>query len=173
MTSFHLPEQERSFTADLVRQFPNMTVIDIRTVLEQIRFVTDRLIMMVRVLSVFALLSGLIVMFAALQSTHDARAFEIAVLRVLGGRNDQLRKALLCEFFFLGLIAGVLGIAVALALGWSLSVWVFGLTFVFPLPLLPVALTASVAGIMLTGWSGSRSLLMMPPLQTLRPDMMG
>jgi putative ABC transport system permease protein len=55
----------------------------------------------------FSLIAGLAVLYAALESTHDEREYEIAVLRTLGARNRQLRAALAAEFAALGAIAGV------------------------------------------------------------------
>ena len=62
----------------------------------------DRLIAVVQFVFGFAVLAGLVVLWAALQSTHDEREYELAMLRTLGARNRQLRHALLAEFAVLG-----------------------------------------------------------------------
>lgn len=168
ITSFNLPPQQHDFTAALVNQFPNLSVIDIGAVIAQVRSVTDRLIVVVQFIFVFAVLAGLVVLYAALQSTHDERDFELAVLRTLGARNAQVRQALLAEFLALGCVAGVLAGIGAGAIGWALAHYVFKMAYVPNLLPLMMAVVAGAAGVVAGGWLGTRGLLARPPLASLR-----
>lgn len=168
ITSFHLPSGYHDFTTRLIAQFPNLSVIDIGAVVTQVRNMTDKLILIVQFVFGFAVVAGLVVLYAALQSTHDEREFELAMLRTLGARNRQVRQALVAEFMVLGGVAGILAGVGATAIGWALAHFVFKMPYVpggWPL-LLSAVLGAG--GVMLGGWLGTRGLLLRPPLASLR-----
>ena len=168
ITSFHLPPARHDFTTRLVTAFPNLSVIDIGAVLTQVKTMTDKLILIVQFVFGFAVLAGLVVLYAALQSTHDEREFELAMLRTLGARNSQIRQALSAEFLILGGVAGALAGIGATGIGWALAHFVFKMDYVpSGWPLLLSSLLGG-AGVMLGGWAGTRGLLSRPPLASLR-----
>ena len=168
ITSFYLPATQMDFANRLVAAFPNFTVIDVAAVISQIQGMVDQLIAAVQFVFGFAVVAGVIVLFGALQSTHDEREKEMAILRTLGARNAQLRAALLAEFAVLGLVAGGLAGVGASGIGWALGHFVFKLPYVPDLlPVLAGAL-AGVAVVTLAGWYGTRHLLAQPPLASLR-----
>ncbi len=168
ITSFHLPPEQHALTARLVGEFPNLSVIDIAAVLAQVQAMMDKLVLVVQFVFGFSLAAGLVVLYAALQATHDEREYELAMLRTLGARNRQVRHALLAEFLVLGAVAGVLAGIGASAIGWVLADQVFRMDY---LPgLLPVASGALLGalGVLAGGWLGVRRLLARPPLASLR-----
>lgn len=168
ITSFHLPPSRGDFTATLVNRFPNLTVIDVTAVLAQIQSMMDKLVLVVEFVFGFALVAGVVVLYAALQATHDEREHELAMLRTLGARNRQVRAALLAEFIALGTVAGVLAGAGASGIGWVLAHEVFKMDYApSALPLL-VGVLVGAAGVTLGGWLGVRGLLARPPLASLR-----
>lgn len=168
ITAFHLREEQAGFTNRLVAQFPNLTVIDMSAIMRQFQGVMAQLSSAVQFVFGFALLAGVAVMLAALESTHAERGFEMAVLRTLGARNRQLRSALLAEFAALGAAAGALAGIAASAIGWAIAHFAFSLDY---LPsLLPVAVAAPLGVICVTvvGWFGTRRVLQQPPLASIR-----
>ncbi len=168
ITSFHLPAGNHDFTTRLVAQFPNLTVIDTAAVIAQVQAMTDKLIIIVQFVFGFAVLAGLVVLYAALQSTHDERDYELAMLRTLGARNRQVRQALFAEFLVLGGVAGVLAGIGASAIGWVLAEQVFRMAYVPALLPVVVAVVLGAAGVVAGGWLGTRALLNRPPLASLR-----
>ncbi|MGD9871956.1 MAG: ABC transporter permease [Thauera sp.] len=168
ITSFHLSPGNHDFTTRLVAQFPNLTVIDIAAVIAQVQAMTDKLIVIVQFVFGFAVLAGLIVLYAALQATHDERDYELAMLRTLGARNRQVRQALFAEFLVLGGVAGILAGIGASALGWVLAEQVFRMPYVPALVPVLVAVVLGAAGVVAGGWLGTRALLNRPPLASLR-----
>ncbi|TYC56207.1 FtsX-like permease family protein [Zoogloea oleivorans] len=168
ITSFYLPATQMDFANRMVAAFPNFTVIDVAAVIGQIQGMVEQLIAAVQFVFGFAVVAGVIVLFGALQATHDEREKEMAILRTLGARNAQLRSALLAEFAVLGLVAGVLAGVGATAIGWALAHFVFKLPYApSVLPLL-VGAVAGCAVVVLAGWFGTRHLLSQPPLASLR-----
>src|SRR5690606_28684572 len=105
ITSFHLPQESVAAAADLVHQFPNLTVFDVGAILGQVQRVLDQVIGAVQFLFLFTAAAGIIVLGAALFSTRDERRHEAALLRALGASGIQLRQALRVELILLGVLA--------------------------------------------------------------------
>jgi len=170
ITSFHLAPEQGSFIDGLVRAFPNLTVIDVASLLRQLQVMLDKLASAVQAVFGFALVAGFVVLYAALQASHDERRYELAVLRALGARTAQLRAAVLAEFAALGAISGLLAGIGASGISWALARFVFHLDY-HPAPeLLPLGLLAGAIGVALAGWLGTAAILRQPPLMALRGE---
>ncbi|GAA5181861.1 FtsX-like permease family protein [Niveibacterium umoris] len=168
ITSFYLPPGHATFSASLTRAFPNLTVIDASAILGQLQQTMETLIGAVKLVFGFALLAGLVVMAAAMQSTHDERAHELALLRTLGARDAQLRRALLAEFLALGLVAGALGLLGAVGITWALATQVFSFGFQPSWLGLAAGGLAAAGAVVITGWAGTRKVMRAAPLDSLR-----
>lgn len=168
MTSFYLPPERHAFLNDLVRAFPSITVIDVAAIMAQVRAIMGRVVTAVEYVFVFTLLAGVMVLFAAIQSTHDERVLEAAIVRTLGGRRRQLLQGLWTEFVGLGLLAGIVAAAMATLLSVLLSTQILDLPYRFNpwVWLLGIAGGALVVGV--AGMLGSRSVLNRPPVDILR-----
>ena len=168
ITSFHLPPDKAGFVGDLVAAHPNLTVIDVASILRQFRAVMDQLALAVQFIFAFSIVAGLAVLYAALESTHDEREYEVAVLRTLGARNSQLRAALAAEFAVLGAIAGVVAGVGAAIISWLLGRFVFQMPYEPAWLVLPAGVLGGILGIMLAGLAGTARTLRAPALQSLR-----
>lgn len=168
ITSFHLPPDHSSFSAQLIVAFPNLTVIDVTAVLAQVQAMAGKLIFIVQAVFGFAVLAGLVVLLAALQASHDERRYEMALLRTLGARRVLLRKALLVELGTLGLLAGSLAVLGASLIAGVLARHLFELAYLPAwLPLL-LTIVLATAAVLIAGWLGIRHLLFQSPLHSLR-----
>jgi putative ABC transport system permease protein len=168
ITSFHLPPDERALLAGLVRQFPNVTIIDVDAVMTKVRGIMDRVSLSVQVVFAFTLLAGLTVLYSAIQSTRDERLHESALLRTLGASRAHILKGLTAEFVTLGLLAGVLAAFAASVAGWVLAREVFHLEYVANPWVWVAGISGGALGVGLFGLLGVRPVLTQPPLQSLR-----
>ena len=168
ITSFHLDAAQADFALGLTRAFPNISLIDVGAVMAQVESIIDRLITVVELVFGFAVVAGVVVLLAALQSTQDERAQEFAVMRTLGARMRQLRETLFVEFAVLGAIAGALAGVGASLVGWLLAVRVFDMDYTPALAPVVVGALVGAVGVLLAGWLGARSLLRQSPLALLR-----
>jgi putative ABC transport system permease protein len=168
ITSFHLPPDKAGFVGELAAAYPNLTVIDVAAILRQFQSVMDQLAQAVQFVFAFSLAAGLIVLYAALESTHGEREYEIAVMRALGARNRQLRAALTAEFVALGVIAGVTAGVGAIIISALLGRFVFQFPYQPAWLALPVGIACGALGITLAGLAGTRRALRAPTLQSLR-----
>jgi len=170
ITAFHLPADRASVISELVRDFPNLTVIDVGVLVRQLQATLDQVARAVQVVFGFALVAGLMVLYAALQASYDERRYELALLRALGARGRQLRGALLAEFAILGGIAGLLAGMGAAGISWALARWVFRLNYIPDGGMLPLGVALGGLGIALAGWLGTAPVLKRPALESLRGD---
>ena len=168
ITSFHLPAERATTIPELVRAFPNLTVIDVAALVRQLHATIDQVARAVQLVFGFAVLAGLAVLYAALQASGDERRHELAVLRALGARRGQLSSALLAEFAALGALAGLLAGIAASLIGWGLARFAFHLDYL-PQPGLWLAgLFSGMALVIVAGWLGASSMLGQSALPVLR-----
>lgn len=108
LASFAMPEEERPFLRELTRQFPGVVFLDVRAILAQAEGVLRQLSLGVQYLLGFVILAGLLVTWALMMASLDARQREQALLKVLGARRSLLAGRQLGEFLLLGGLSGVL-----------------------------------------------------------------
>ncbi|MDP5008778.1 MAG: FtsX-like permease family protein, partial [Glaciimonas sp.] len=168
ITAFHLPAQYIAQANQLTHDFPNLTVVDVGSIIKQLQEVVDQVVAAVEFLFLFTLLSGVLVLYAALLSSQDERKREAGLLRALGATRKQLSHAQWIEFALIGSLAGFLAASGAAAIGWALAHFVFNFTWTFS-PLIWLAgMVIGAACTFVGGWISLRSVLSQPPLQTLR-----
>ena len=168
ITSFHLPAENANVIPELVRAFPNLTVIDVEALVRQLHATIDQVARAVQLVFGFAVLAGLAVLYAALQASSDERRHELAVLRALGARRRQLAGALLAEFAALGALAGLLAGIAASLIGWGLARFAFRLDYLPQPGLWLVGLLAGAMLVVVAGWLGAASMLRQSALPALR-----
>ncbi len=168
ITSFHLPAGREALLNDLVRQFPNFTIIDVAAIMSDVRAIMERVSAAVTFVFLFTLLAGLVVLYAAVMATRDERLYEAAVMRTLGASTRQLANAQWIEFATLGALAGVLAATGASVSAYVLAQQVLHLPFAFNPWVWVVGVVGGAAGITLAGMMATRSVLRTPPLTVLR-----
>jgi putative ABC transport system permease protein len=168
ITSFHLPADRAQVIPELVRRFPNITVIDVAALVRQLHATIDQVARAVQLVFGFAVLAGLAVLYAALQASADERRHELAVLRALGARGRQLSSALLAEFAALGLLAGLLAGIAASLIGWGLARFAFRLDYLPQVELWLVGAAAGMALVLIAGWLGVAPMLRRSAMLSLR-----
>jgi len=168
MTSFHLPAAQRPVLGELVRTFPNITIIDVDAIMQRVRETMERVNQSVLAVFAFTLAAGLMVMLSAIQLSQDERTHEAALLRTLGARRAQVLKGLAGEFMLLGLLAGLLAALAASAIGAALALKVFDLAWQFDAWLWVTGIAGGVIGVGLAGVLGTRFVLNRPPMETLQ-----
>ena len=155
--------------AQLSRDYSNLSLIDVDSLLDRVREIVDRVGNAVRWILGFSLLAGALVLAAALAASAAERRHEAALLRTLGARRAQLRVAAACEFALLGLVAGLTAALGAAGAGLWLGHAVFHIEGFVP-PLWPLVLAALAAAlvVMLLGLAGTRKVTRTPPMRLLR-----
>jgi putative ABC transport system permease protein len=168
ISAFRAPDADLQFDNALVRQFPNITNVDMSQTIAQVQRVLGQVIGAVEFLFAFTLAAGLVVLLAAITATRGEREREFAILRAVGAGSALLRQVQRIELLGVGLLAGFLASVVAVVVGWALARFVFEFSWTASLW---VPLAGSLAGAvlaLLAGWWGLRSVLKTPVVETLR-----
>ena len=168
VTSFHLPGPHAGATGELARMFPNLTVVDVSAILQQILGVIEKVVHAVQVVFLFALAAGLLVLFAALLTTEDERVREAALLRALGASREQVRAAQRIEFIAIGVTAGVLAAAGAGAIGALIADRVLNLPYTMSPWLWALGPALGGLCVVINALAGARAALSRPPSMALR-----
>ena len=176
ITSVHVPSDSQGLpSVDLSRRllakYPNLTVFDLSALLAQLQRIVTQVISAVQLLFGFALLSGVLVLWAALLSTRDARLREAAVLRALGASRRQLSASQSLELVIVGGVAGLLAAAAALAIGTVLADRIFSLALDVRWSLLLIGTAVGALISLLAGWVALRPVLRMPAWHSLRESL--
>ncbi len=132
--------QSASVQASITRAYPNVSSIDISLVMNVFEAIFSRIAFIVRFMSLFSILTGLLVLSGAVLISRFQRVEESVLLKTLGASRSQVFKIMAVEYFSLGLLAALTGLLLALLAGWALARFVFMVEFVMP----PVALSVLV-----------------------------
>lgn len=163
ITSFYLPTGQRGLLRELIREFPNVTAIDLDAALAQVRGIVGRIVSALEFIFLFTLLAGLVVMLAVIEGSRAERMRETGVLRALGASSGTITKGLLAEFAVLGALSGSVAAFAAQALAWVLATRVLELPY-GPKPLVWLIGAGSGAAVVtLAGWLSLRGVLKTPP----------
>lgn len=168
LSSFYLSKASSAELADLARQYPNISILDVDDLLTKVRDIIGQVTYAVEFVFIFTLIAGLVVILAALRSTQDERVYESAILRTVGAAAQKLRLGVLAEFSVLGLVAGGLAGVAAILIGGVLATQVFNSVYQPNYWLLLIGLAVGVITTCTVGLSGNRQVVNASPLITLR-----
>jgi putative ABC transport system permease protein len=155
---------------DLVSRYPNVSAIDARDVIARIQAVVDNVVLAISIVGAIALASGVLILIGAVAMTRFQRVYEAAILRTLGASTRLLTAMVALEYSALGLLAGLIGAAGALALSWAVSRYLLDIAW-RPQPLLLVAgALLTMALVAIVGVLASAEVLRQKPLGALRAE---
>lgn len=164
------PSDEVPLQQAVVAAFPNVTAINIGDVLDSFARVLDRLSLAIRAVALFCVLSGGLVMAAALAATRYRRLYESVILKALGATRGVLARSFALEYAMLGALGGLLGITLASVLSWVILETVFELSWSLQPKVLAIGFVATVLLTLLVGFLSTYRILGQPPLAILRQE---
>jgi putative ABC transport system permease protein len=154
----------------VVDGYPNVSTIDLSLVLSTFQDLFNKLSYVIRVMALFSIITGLIVLIGAVVVSRVQRIEESVLLKTLGASKSIVQRITAIEYFFLGLFAALTGIVLSLAAAWALSYFVFEGPFVLPGWTLAAALAIVTALTIGVGLLNSRGIYERPPLDVLRAE---
>jgi putative ABC transport system permease protein len=164
------PEASARFQQAVVRNFPNISVIDLGLVLSVLDDILDKIGFVIRFMAAFSMLTGLVVLIASVLISKFQRIQEAVLLRTLGASRRQILVITALEYFFLGSLAAATGILLSLVGSLALAHYSFDSAF-SPHGGLVALIFVAVSGLtILIGLYNSRSVLNRPPLEILRSE---
>jgi putative ABC transport system permease protein len=158
------------FQRSLIERFGNISVIDVRDILEAASKVIDTVSTAVTFVGGFVFLSGLLILIGSIAMTKYHRLYESAILKTLGAKRKLIVLITLIEYGVLGLLAGLIGSAAAIMLSWSVSKYALeiGWSFVPSINVVGVGLTLLLVTVI--GVLSSWDVMIKKPLGILRAE---
>lgn len=155
---------------DLVAQFPNVSVIDLRQVYTIIEDILDKVSWIINFMAFFSILTGIIVLIGSVRTSKYQRIKESVLLRTLGAKNSQILQISAFEYVFLGLIGSLVGILLALLSSLGLALLVFKEPFVPSIIPFLIFLPGITLLVLAIGLSNIQTVLRSSPLEVLRRE---
>lgn len=160
--------EELALQNRLASDFPNVTMLRVRPILEKVADVMERLALGIRALGSFTILTGLVILAGAIGTTALRRGREAALLKTLGVTRAGVARLFALEYALIGLVAGTLGAGGALVLTWGFLEKLAQIDADLPWASLPLAALGTALLAMLSGLAASLHALAVRPLETLR-----
>jgi len=155
---------------DLVKKFPNISVLDLRQVYTLIEDILDKISWIINFMAFFSMLTGIIVLIGSVRNSKYQRIKESVLLRTLGAKSKQIIRITALEYIYLGLLGSLVGILLSLISSQLLATMLFKEPFVPSVVPFLIFLPGITALVLLIGLSNIRSVLKSPPLEVLRKE---
>jgi putative ABC transport system permease protein len=158
-------EAEPRLQDTVAAALPNVTAVPLRDVLERAGAVLDRIALAIRVIALFSVAVGLVVMAGALAASRFERLRESVILRTLGATRGAVARIFAVEYACLGAVAGL-----ASLLAWAVLRFVLEVPWALELPALVAGMTGAIALALGVGFLATFRLLGQKPLAILRRE---
>jgi putative ABC transport system permease protein len=164
------PDARARLQRDLVAAFPNVSVIDLREVLDTARAVIGTITFGVSIVGGLVLATGVLILTGAVAMTKFRRVYEAAILKTLGASTRVVGSLLLLEYGLMGLLAGVVGTVGGVALGYAISRFAIEIEFAMPWTVIGTGIAGTALLVSAVGLAASYDVLRRKPLATLRAE---
>jgi len=154
----------------VVAALPNVTALPVRDILERVSGILGRIALAVRLIAVFSLGAGLVVMIATLTASRYQRLYESVILRTLGASRGAVARIFAVEYACVGAVAGIGGCVLAAALAWGVARWVLEVPWALEPVTLALAIGVATTVALAVGFLATFRMLGQKPLSVLRGE---
>jgi len=155
---------------ELVKKFPNISIIDLRQVVTLVENILDKISWVITFMAFFSILTGIIVLIGSVRNSKYQRIRESVLLRTLGAQSKQILKINALEYLFLGVLGSGVGVLLSLLSSFLLAYFIFDTPFIPSWVPFLVVLPGITLLVLAIGLFNSRGVLNSPPLQVLRKE---
>jgi putative ABC transport system permease protein len=164
------PEEEVPLQQAVVAAFPNVSAIHVGDVLRNFASVLDRLALAIRAVAMFCVLTGGLVLAAALAATRYRRLYESVVLKALGATRSLIARIFAFEYALLGAVGGIVAAGLSSVLSWLVLTYVFDLPWGLHPMVLLTGLLSTMVLTLVVGLLSTFRILGQRPLTILRHE---
>lgn len=161
-------EQSARLQQQVVRQFPNVSAVDLTLVLSIAETLITRVGFVIRFMALFSVFTGLIVLSGTVIASRYQRIQESVLLKTLGARRRQVLAILAVEYLVLGFLSALTGMVMAYFAAWAISYFVFETVFIPSFPNMAVLMASVMALTLLFGLLNSGAIYRRSALEVLR-----
>jgi putative ABC transport system permease protein len=154
----------------LVDAFPNVSVVDLREILQIVERVIANVTLAVSVVGGLVLLVGGLILVGSVSMTRFQRIYEVAIFRTLGAGTRLLTMMTALEYGVLGLIAGAIGSTAAIALTYVVSRHALDIPWSPRLAISLIGIAVTSVVVCVVGLAASADILRRRPLGSLRSE---
>ncbi len=159
-----------AYKESVVSSFPNVSVIDLTLILKTIDDIFNKVSFVITFMALFSIITGIMVLIGSVIISKFQRVKESVLLRTLGAQRNQILTITALEYAFLGTLASLTGILLALIGSFAASYFMFKVPFVPPLlPMVTIFLVITGLTVFI-GLSNVRGILKQTPLAVLRGE---
>jgi putative ABC transport system permease protein len=160
--------QENAILRATARDFPAITSVKVKDVLDAVSDIIGKLAVAVRAASSVALVAAILVLAGAIAAGQRARAYDAVILKTLGATRRRLLAAMLVEYALLGAVAALFGLLAGTAAAYVIvtQIMTFDFAWIWGQSLAAAALALLFA--VLLGLIGTWRILGVKPAAMLR-----
>lgn len=169
-TRTHSDEGSAKLQQQLVREFPNVSILDLKRILSLLEEILGKIGWVINFMAFFSIFVGVAVLMGAIYSSKHQRVKQGALLRTLGAKGAQILKMIAIEYAILGFLGAFMGVLLAV-LGSSLLAWMLFETTFAPssIPFL-IILPAITLLVFALGVGNSIGIVRNSPLAVLKKE---
>ncbi|PKH04348.1 ABC transporter permease [Psychromonas sp. MB-3u-54] len=127
LVSFRINDQKLPFLNQLGRNYPTVSLLDLRSMGGKLQTILGQITWSLTVLAGVGVLSGLLLIFTLLRLSLNQRQREITLYRTLGASRKRISQTLWSEYGVMAIAAGFVAVAGAELIVFSLLKWGFKL----------------------------------------------
>ena len=164
------PAAEAQVIRTLGRDYPSVTAIRVRDVLDAFSSVFAKVMIAVRVAGSVTLLAGALVLAGALATAQRRRILEAVILKTLGATRRRILVSHAFEYLLLAGATAVFAVILGTAAAWLAVTRVMSIDFTFSLSAVAMAIALAVALVLAFGGVGTWGVLRAPAVPYLRSE---
>lgn len=161
-------DADKASLKQLLQRYPSITLLDISEIMARVRAIVERASVALQFFFLFALVSAIIVLLAAIQTGRHEREVESSLLRALSASTGQLYRVHVLEYTLMGLLIGFFSAAFASGAGWAISEQFFGIEFQLSPRVWIYSMVSACLVMTLAGTLVSRRVYNVSPMKVLR-----
>lgn len=153
-----------------VRAYPNISIIDLKLILQTVNSVMDKISFAIRFMTLFSVLTGLIVLIGSLVTSRYQRLHESVLLRTMGASVRQVQHIMAVEYVMLGIFSTLTGLVLSVIATWMLSHSMFHSGFVISWESVVLTIIIVPGITLMVGLLLNRRIHRHAPLEILREE---
>ena len=151
----------------IVREFPNISIVDVRQSVKRILVVVDQMATAITTMAWLSLLAGSAVLYSIANHQAQRHKKETALLKIFGASFAKVQTATLSEFVTLGFLASAFGGMISIFVSWIIAKVIFDSWWQleWTIPLYAGSVVTFICTF--TGWLATRTSLNTKPIDLL------
>ncbi len=167
-TSRSLPQEDLNYQREVVGAFPNVTVINVRHILDTLRDIMGKILLTVQFMGGFTVGAGLVVLAGSMAATRYFRLREAVILKILGASRRKISLIFIVEYTLLGFIAGVIGVIMGWILSFVFLKYILEIEWKLPIAVFPIVVIVTIFLTTTISYFMTRQATRRKPLEILR-----